>query len=136
MNRHDRRVSDASVRKTGTVSAGLLESRLRTLAAEHHQVRNVLLALIKELGRVRVSKAVLDSLSDQDMVESRDVGDAIVFEYKQSNMVTPKGATNGAGNETSGAVCLQCGSKPGDKGKRGCAVCGRGPSHAGPKESA
>lgn len=97
MNRHDRRVSDASVRRTGTVSAGLLESRLRTLAAEHHQVRNVLLALIKEQGRVRVSKAALDSLNESDMIESRDAGDAIIFEHKVSNMVTPAGVKDGKG---------------------------------------
>lgn len=95
MNRHDRRVSDASVRRTGTVSASLLESRLRTLAAEHRQVRNVLLAIIKEQGRVRVSKATLDSLNDGDMVESRDLGDAMVFEHKQSNMVAGGGVKDG-----------------------------------------
>jgi hypothetical protein len=95
MNRHDRRMSDARVRQTGTVSAGLLQSQLSKLSQEHFQVRNVLLAIIKQQGRVSVSKAVLDSLSNEDAVESRDIGDAIIFEYRKSDMIVPEGVKDG-----------------------------------------
>jgi hypothetical protein len=95
MNRHDRRVSDARVRQTGTVSPRLLQETLAKQSAEFTQVRNVMLALIKQEGRIRVSKQVLDSLNDGDACESRDIGDAILFEYKPSSMVVPEGVSNG-----------------------------------------
>jgi hypothetical protein len=97
VNRQDRRASDSSVRRTGQVSPALLEANLRKLAAEHQQVRNVLMAILKQQGRVRIEKATLDKLEEGDMIESRELPDAIVFEYKGSDMVVPGGVENGKG---------------------------------------
>jgi hypothetical protein len=85
-------------------SAGLLQSQLSKLSQEHFQVRNVLLAIIKQQGRIKVDKAILDGLSNEDACESRELPDAIVFEYKKSDMIVPEGVSNGKANGPKGAA--------------------------------
>ena len=99
MNRHDRRVNDSAVRRTGTVSVQLLQQQLQGAIAENAQLRNVLYAICKEQGRVRFAKATIDSLREGDCLESRDLGPEIMIEFKPSNMVVPGGMKDGKANE-------------------------------------
>lgn len=104
MNRKDRQTADAHLRTNGTVSPMLLQEQVKRLAAEGHQMRTVLCAIVKELGRVRVSRATVEGLNENDAIEEREVGGDYFFEYKRSDMVTPHGVTNGKGNEPNGAA--------------------------------
>ena len=96
MNRKDRLTQDAHVRRTGAPSLTLLQDQLQKLAAENQQMRNVLLAILKEQGRVRVMRATIAGLSDGDSIQTRELVDAYVFQYVATNMVAgPRGVENG-----------------------------------------
>lgn len=92
-NRQHRRASAAQSR--GTVSATLLQKRVKELELESFQMRNVLFAIIREQGRVRVAKATIEELREGDKLGARDMGDHYIFEFEQSNMVAPQGVQNG-----------------------------------------
>lgn len=104
MNRKLRRISDAKVRNGSPPSAAFLQAQNQKLAAEGHQMRTVLCAIVKEQGRVRVSKSTVDGLNENDAIEERDIGDAWMFEYKKSDMVIPEGVKDGKANEPKGAA--------------------------------
>jgi hypothetical protein len=97
VNRQDRRASDAQVRRIGAPSAALLQEQCKKLAAENHQMRTVLCAILKEQGRVRVSKKTVESLNEGDAIEERELPDAFMFEYTRSDMVVPGGVEDGKG---------------------------------------
>jgi hypothetical protein len=99
-NRHLRRVSDAAVKRGQPLSAALLQDQLAKLAAEGHQKTTALIAIVKTLGRVRVSRETINALTDNDGIEVKETGPDLVFEYRAGvEMVTPRGVTNGEGNE-------------------------------------
>lgn len=89
-NRHARRVAASP-----KVSMELLQRRVIELERENQTYRDLLFAIVKEAGRVRVAKVTLAGLSQGDLINPRDAGDSWMIEYSQSNMVVPGGVADG-----------------------------------------
>lgn len=81
---------------TPAASLALLQRRCEALDAENRQLRNVLFALVKDQGRVRIRKETIASLRDGDGLDAVSDGDCYVVTFKESNMVSgPAGVANG-----------------------------------------
>lgn len=87
--------------KTKRASAARVQpvGRIRELETENQGLRDALFAILRSQGRIRVSKADANALSRDDSMSVRDLGDAWLFEFQPSGMVTPNGVTNGKASE-------------------------------------
>ena len=101
MNRHDKRARLSIARKaTPTVSTKLLQEQVAKLTHEDRQLRAMLIAVAKEQGRIRISRAVFDSLTEQDGLDGSESGGNIYLTYVQSNMLVPGGVEGGKPKES------------------------------------
>lgn len=91
MNRHTKRAAKANP----DVSVKLLQERVHNLEAEGAQMRNVLFALVRQLGRVRITEAEMAALTEGDSLNAEKVGDTYVISFKPATMVVPGGVKNG-----------------------------------------
>lgn len=91
MNRQTRRATKANP----GVSVQLLQKRVADLEAEGGQMRNVLFALVRQMGRVRITEAEMAALTDGDSLNAEKHGDTYVITFKPGNMVVPGGVKNG-----------------------------------------
>lgn len=85
MNRKERRAKTAIQRQAPAVSSRLLQKQYAELQQTAQQVKNVLFAILKEQGRVRVARATidsLDSLGDDSHLHAEWQGDTLVVEYR------------------------------------------------------
>lgn len=95
MSRHDKRAAASAARKAPTVSPALLQTQVKKLAHERQQLNAMLIAICKEQGRIRVTREVIEGLTEADGLDAREVGPHIYLEYVQSNMVVPGGVEGG-----------------------------------------
>jgi len=100
MNRHNRRANASVGRKTASVSPALLQEQVKRLTHEAGQLRAMLIAIAKEQGRIRISRAVFESLTEQDGLDGSESGGNIYLTYIQSNMLVPGGVQGGQPKES------------------------------------
>lgn len=68
-NRHEKRAR-ASVQRKSNVSVALVQKQLQAQSEELQQLRNVLFALVKEQGRIRIKKSTVATLGAEDGLEA------------------------------------------------------------------
>jgi hypothetical protein len=95
MNRQGRRASDATVRRTGEVSATLLREQVVRLEQERQAMQDLLYAIVLAQGRVRVRKQDMNSLDQGCRLDVREVGSDFYLTLERSNMVVPGGVEGG-----------------------------------------
>lgn len=84
------------IRKHDRASQVMAQRRsLAELEAQLAQCRLVLCTVVRTMGRVRVSKKDLDAYREGDAVMAQDVGDEVLFTWKQSDMIVPGGVKSG-----------------------------------------
>src|ERR1700704_4899517 len=84
-NRKAKRTGAALSRQAPTVSARLLQRQYEELEKTSSQMRNVLFAILKEQGRIRVARATIDSLDAlgaESHLNAEWQGDTLVIEYR------------------------------------------------------
>lgn len=72
--------------------------RIEDLERENQSLRDALFSILKHQGRVRIPKAVANSLQQGDGMSVRELGDSWVFTFEPSNMVVPQGVKDGQAN--------------------------------------
>lgn len=87
----------SSAKKLAKANPG---GRIEALEAENQSLRDALFAILRSLGRVRVTKDQVAELAPGDGMSVRDLGDAWLFEFAPNTMVVPQGVTNGRANGT------------------------------------
>lgn len=106
MNRHDKRASDSVARRTGEVSPALLQKTLIEVDQQRQALQDLLYAIVRAQGRVRVSKADMAALNQNMRLDVREVGDDFYLSIEQSMMVVEGGVKDGKtkGHEPGGAA--------------------------------
>lgn len=85
MNRHQKRANESIARKAPAVSTRLLQKQFVELRQVSDQMRNVLFAILKEQGRIRVQRATIDSLDAigaDSHLHAEWQGDTLLIEYR------------------------------------------------------
>jgi hypothetical protein len=100
MNRINRRIQAAKARQAPAVSSRLLQKRVMELEAERFQMQNVLMAICKDQGRVRISMATIETLREGDRIDAIQSGDHLVITFVGSDMVVPGGVEGGKPRES------------------------------------
>lgn len=98
MNRKDKRVSDSVARRTGQVSPTLLQNQLIRVDQERQAYQDLLWAIVRSQGRVRVAKGDMRG-KPGERLDVREMGDDLYLTIDESMMVVPGGVKNGKANE-------------------------------------
>jgi hypothetical protein len=97
MNRHDKRASDSVARRTGAVSPTLLQNQLVRVEQERQAYQDLLWAIVRSQGRVRVAKADMHG-KQGERLDVREVGDEFYLTIVESVMLVEGGVTDGKAN--------------------------------------
>ncbi len=89
MNRQQQRAMKSTKNRGNGVSATLLQKQFAELQASHTRVNNVLFAIVKEAGRIRIAKKTLDGLHECDSINATETLDGFVIEYKRVEAQAP-----------------------------------------------
>jgi hypothetical protein len=100
VNRTNRRAQAAKARQAPAVSSRLLQKRVMELEAERFRMQNVLMAICKEQGRIRIAMATIDTLREGDRLDAVRSGDHVVITFVASDMVVPGGVEGGKPRES------------------------------------
>lgn len=97
MNRQGRRASDSVAKRTGDVSPTLLRETLQRVEQERQALQDLLWAIVRSQGRVRVRKQDMRG-EPGERLDVREVGDDFYLTIVESMMVVDGGVTGGKAN--------------------------------------